>query len=741
VAHLSGARLGPYEIVELIGRGGMGEVYRAVDSRLGRQVAIKVLPAHLADHSESLARFRREARAIAALSHPNIVAVFDIGTQAETPYVVTELLAGDTLRTRLNRGKLSIDETLQIAIALAEGLAAAHAKGIIHRDLKPENVFLTASGGVKILDFGLASTQQPLAGAPMDTMTRGEALTEPGILIGTIGYMSPEQLRGGALTAATDVFSLGCVLYEMLAGEMPFHRDNSIEIITAVMRDDPFARPNAPEIPLEIRDVIDRCLQKDPRGRFQTGADVIGPLRSIAAAHATGQLTTASTMRVRLPMRRGRLAAIVALIVVVGVIAAIVMKRREVVDYGYDLHMSDISGTSETRRLTAVALRADAAGDRAEAIELLRQAATRDPHVPLPPAFLASFVYYNGDMNDGARWSAETRRRLGGASSTYETLLSRYLLPDNDGKTLMALASSLLELRPTAWRLRLSLAHRHLDRREMPAMLAQLKLIDVAAPDDRRLALVLADRASLGDIDAVERDLQRSALMQRPSLLAYTRARIASSRGLPGEAARLYDAAAESATARNLSSIAIDSRVLAGAARITAGDFEGGESSLNLATLKAHQAALSAQEAESYALAAYAAYRRGDREGMERRLRAGMALAPPGTSYYNEMRLFVLRTRANVPLAAGPSTDDSEARGGVATLIAGREAWARGDTASAARLLRQSRSEGVEATWFAEEAALLAYDLGDAPRVFRPDPPYPNRLRFMAVWELLSPRR
>src|SRR5947209_1093826 len=204
-----GARLGPYEIEELIGRGGMGEVYRAADTRLGRDVAIKVLSSHLADEPAALARFRREARAVAALSHPNIVAVFDVGAEGDTQFVVTELLEGQTLRSNLAAAPLLPQETLRIATAIADGLAAAHAKGIIHRDLKPENVFLTSSGAVKILDFGLASMQQ--TANAFDSIAQTAALTEPGLLMGTIGYTSPEQLAAKPLTPATDVFSFGCV--------------------------------------------------------------------------------------------------------------------------------------------------------------------------------------------------------------------------------------------------------------------------------------------------------------------------------------------------------------------------------------------------------------------------------------------------------------------------------------------------------------------------------------------------
>ena len=734
----TGARLGPYEIVDLIGRGGMGEVYRAVDTRLGRQVAIKVLPANLAGNAESLARFRREARAIAALSHPNIVAVFDIGSQADTPYVVTELLDGTTLRTRLDDGPLSIEETLRIATALAEGLAAAHAKGIIHRDLKPENVFLTSSGGVKILDFGLAAGQ---TGVPVpDGMTQGQALTEPGMLIGTIGYMSPEQLRGAPLTAATDIFSAGCVTFEMLVGEMPFQRENSIEIIAAVVRDEPFDRRDV-ELPLEIRNAILRCLEKDPSDRFQSGAELAAELHAISMAMASGHLTTAAMARPRLPWRRWRIvAAVAALIIVLLIAGAMVVQRREVIDAGYDLRAGDISGTSEVRRLTALALRADAAGNRTESIELLGEAARIDPRAPLPAAFLASFNNVRGNDAEAARWNAETKRRIGShTSSSYETLLSRYLLRDNDVTTEMALSSSLLELRPKAWRLRLSLAHLHLSRRETAASLAELQQIDTRAPDDRRLTVVLSDLASLGDVAGAERELRRSSLIRYPPLLAYTRGRIAWSRGRIADAINNFDAAAENATTGNLVPVANESRLLAGAARIAAGDIDGAQAALDVGAVKAQQSGFVPEAVDAYAFGAYAAYRRGDGDGMERHLRAAFAIAPHASASFDELRLFAYRMHSpSVPRVA--PNEDLQEDFGVPSLVAARQAWSRGDVASAARLLQQSRSEGVDATWFAEQAALLAYDLGGPSRAFRPDPPYPNRLRWIAVWELSRPR-
>jgi tetratricopeptide (TPR) repeat protein len=735
----AGAQLGPYEVVDLIGRGGMGEVYRARDHRLGRDVAIKILPTHLAAHAESLARFRREGRAVAALSHRNIVAVFDIGSDDDgRPFVVTELLDGETLRLRLERGRLSVGEALRIGGEVAEGLAAAHAKGIIHRDLKPENVFLTRDGGVKILDFGLAAMQKPLDGGMVDT----EALTEPGLVIGTIGYMSPEQLRGRALTTASDVFSFGCLLYELLNGEMPFRRESNIDVIASVLRDDPF-RGEAAALPAEIHDLLARCLEKEPSRRLQNGAEVAAAMREVMARHESGHLSTMRTRRVAaLVSPRATLVMLMILLLAAaaGIVAWMVGDRRAVIDGGYDIRAGDVTANGESKRLLALALRADADGNRSEAIELSTEAARLDAHAPLPAAFAAWFLYYEGDEREGLRWSAEAQRRLPHASSTYESLLCRYLRPANDGAQAMALASSLLELRPKAWRLRLSLAHRHLDRREMPAMLAQLQLIDVEGPDDRRLAVVLADRGSLGDLPGALRDLQRSRLMSRPALLAYTRGRFAWTRHDYAEAAKQFDEAAERATRANLISIAADSSVLAGAARAAAGELEGAQAALDLAALRARQSSQPQSEVEANGFGAYVAFRRGDMEGVRRRLRLAAARAPAGSSAYAELRLFDLRTRASSGIAAVPLQDEGENLHGAGTLLAAREAWWRGDVTTATRLLAQARSEGIDSTWFSEEAALLATDLGAAPRLFSCDPPYPNRLRLTAAWELARVR-
>src|SRR3989454_2466046 len=236
----TGTKLGRYEIRSQIGEGGMGEVYRARDEKLNRDVAIKVLPATFSQDAERLRRFEQEAQATSALNHPNILAVYDVGTHEGAPYVVSELLEGETLRDRLSGGGLTVRRAIEYARELASGLAAAHEKGIVHRDLKPENVFVTADGRVKILDFGLAKLTQPDFGASDATgLATASPGTEPGVVLGTVGYMSPEQVRGAPVDHRSDVFSFGAILYEMLTGARAFRGDSAIETMSAILKEEP----------------------------------------------------------------------------------------------------------------------------------------------------------------------------------------------------------------------------------------------------------------------------------------------------------------------------------------------------------------------------------------------------------------------------------------------------------------------------------------------------------------------
>ena len=293
----SSTSLGPYEILAPLGAGGMGEVYRAKDTRLDRDVAVKVLPEHLASDPEALKRFEREAKSIAALSHPNILAIYDVGTAppASPPhtkgeprgvsYVVMELLEGETLRERVRRSAIPWRKAVEHGVAIAEGLAAAHARGIIHRDLKPENIFLTSDGVVKILDFGLARMVAAVGGPPLEDQADTPTITldtKPGAVLGTPGYMSPEQISAQATDVRTDVFSFGCVLYETLTGNRAFAGKSMAEITTAILRDEPGPIADSGQaVPVELERLIWRCLEKKPEHRLQSARDLAFALRDI----------------------------------------------------------------------------------------------------------------------------------------------------------------------------------------------------------------------------------------------------------------------------------------------------------------------------------------------------------------------------------------------------------------------------------------------------------------------------
>jgi TolB-like protein/Tfp pilus assembly protein PilF/Ser/Thr protein kinase RdoA (MazF antagonist) len=275
----AGSRLGRYEILAEIGAGGMGRVYRARDVVLGREVAVKVLSERLSSEPEFRARFEREARAVAALSHPNVLAIHDYGVEADVCFAVTELLEGATLREQM-REALPWRRAAEIGREIAAGLAATHARGIIHRDLKPENVFLTTAGSVKILDFGLARQDAGFADGSADSLapTTGPA-TRTGVVMGTVGYMAPEQVRGARADAASDLFSLGCVLYEMLAGRPPFAGATASDVLAATLRDEPvpLSRTGA-EMPAALADAVGRCLAKEPAKRWSSAAELSGAI-------------------------------------------------------------------------------------------------------------------------------------------------------------------------------------------------------------------------------------------------------------------------------------------------------------------------------------------------------------------------------------------------------------------------------------------------------------------------------
>ncbi len=310
-----GTRLGPYEIDALIGAGGMGEVYKARDTRLGRAVAIKVLPAEWATNPDRLRRFEQEARAVAALSHPNILDIHDFGSHQERPYIVMELLEGETLADRLRRGGLTIAHTLEMGEQIATGLAAAHDKGVIHRDLKPSNVFLTTDARVKVVDFGIAKVTHPESAS---AATAGAAFpsTGAGAVLGTVGYMAPEQIRGLPSDARMDIFALGCLLYEMASGKRAFHGNTPVDTMAAILSSEPPPLSSDTEpVPPALDAIVRRCLQKQPDDRFARARDVASALRDVRVR--TDQPAQAASLPVTPTSVRDRARALVRPIVVV----------------------------------------------------------------------------------------------------------------------------------------------------------------------------------------------------------------------------------------------------------------------------------------------------------------------------------------------------------------------------------------------------------------------------------------
>jgi serine/threonine protein kinase len=285
-----GSRLGPYEILSSVGAGGMGQVFRARDTRLGRDVAVKILTAAHADDLDSVRRFEKEARAVASLSHPNVVPLFDVGEQNGMRYAVSEFVEGETLRARLKRGPMPPFESADVAAQIAEGLSAAHQKGFVHRDIKPENVILAQTTFARILDFGLAKRSAGLPGVSVSEqeVTQSAFLTEPGIIAGTVGYMSPEQVRGEQVDARSDIFSLGVVLWEMLTGRRPFRGDSPVETLSAILREEPPADPALAGLPDEFERILRRSLEKRREDRYDSAAELALELRRVAADAAGG---------------------------------------------------------------------------------------------------------------------------------------------------------------------------------------------------------------------------------------------------------------------------------------------------------------------------------------------------------------------------------------------------------------------------------------------------------------------
>jgi serine/threonine protein kinase len=304
----SGLKLGPYEIQSSLGAGGMGEVYRARDARLDRTVAIKVLPASFSSDRDRLQRFAQEARAAAGLNHPNILSIYDIGEDQGAPYIVSELLEGETLRDRLRIGAIPVRKAVDFALQAARGLAAAHEKGIVHRDLKPENIFLTNDGHVKILDFGLAKLTRPEGESGAADAATVQAVTEPGLVMGTVGYMSPEQVRGKAADARSDLFAFGAILYEMISGKRAFHGETAADTMSAILKEDPSElSETARNVPPGLERIVRHCLEKNPGQRFQSARDLafdLEVLTEVSVTPKSGSLPTVVREEIRADSRR-----------------------------------------------------------------------------------------------------------------------------------------------------------------------------------------------------------------------------------------------------------------------------------------------------------------------------------------------------------------------------------------------------------------------------------------------------
>jgi eukaryotic-like serine/threonine-protein kinase len=309
--------VGPYRIIEKIGAGAMGEVFRARDDRLGRDVAIKLIKASSSDNPDHVRRFELEARAAAALNHPNILAIYDVGTHDGSPYIVSELLEGQTLRRRLANGALSSREAVELALQITHGLTAAHDRHIIHRDLKPENLFLTNEGRIKILDFGVAKLQpRPDEKRSIENLT---TVTKHGAVVGTVAYMSPEQLRGRSVDHRSDIFSFGAVLFEMLSGARAFRGETEVDTMTAVLREEPAVQAlDDAKIPPAYQDIIKHCLEKEPQGRFQSARDLGFALQTVSApGKETASWRPQSLFSKMLPWALAALLAIATVVLII----------------------------------------------------------------------------------------------------------------------------------------------------------------------------------------------------------------------------------------------------------------------------------------------------------------------------------------------------------------------------------------------------------------------------------------
>jgi eukaryotic-like serine/threonine-protein kinase len=325
MALAAGTRLGPYEILSPLGAGGMGEVYKARDSKLQRDVAIKVLPRSLAADPDALARFEREALAVAALSHPNILAIFDFGTHEGIVYAVMELLEGETLRGKLDTGPIPQKQAVDYALQVAKGLSAAHEKGIVHRDLKPENLFVTKDGHVKILDFGLAKRVETVSPDEETSAPTSAGLTVTGTVMGTAGYMSPEQVRGLPVDARGDIFSFGAILYELLTGAKAFKKETAGDTMAAILRDEPPERADSSrDISPGLDDIVRHCLEKERDNRFQSAKSIVFALSQASSS----TFTSGARFVERPPAGKRKAAPLTAAVILLLAVAGVFLWRR-----------------------------------------------------------------------------------------------------------------------------------------------------------------------------------------------------------------------------------------------------------------------------------------------------------------------------------------------------------------------------------------------------------------------------
>jgi len=443
----AGAKLGPYEIVAPLGSGGMGEVYRARDPRLGREVAIKIVSNSVSD-ADHLRRFEQEARAASALNHPNILSVYDVGVYEGIPYLVTELLEGVTLRDRLGNGPLSPRKAVECAVQVAEGLAAAHDKGIVHRDLKPENIFVCRDGRTKILDFGLAKLTTPEPGDETVTYMGFQDKTREGVALGTVGYMSPEQVRAEKADQRSDIFSFGAVLYEMLSGQRAFEGRTPADRASAILKDDPPDLTAAGRnVPVVLNRVVHRCLEKNPEARYQSAHDLAFHLDSISSAsESTASIALAQPRKV--PARSILWAAGIAALLSLGVATTWLVGRRTETRSGTIkfLRLTDFAGLEESPAFSpdgkSVAFVSDSTGSRQIWVRLLGGGPplqiTKGPGAHLEPRWSqdsASIIYFapppEGD-SQGALWEISA---LGGAPRVLTPAMSGVDV-SHDGKRL-----------------------------------------------------------------------------------------------------------------------------------------------------------------------------------------------------------------------------------------------------------------------------------------------------------------